>query len=252
MSNNIKNDTNIKNLDEVTKGYFNVPIEGNDEAHEVWNLLFSRNIRELEKNAHPLFLEGIKELNMDDRAVPKLNDLEKVIQEKVGWVLTPTDTEYSNADDWFKHFENKSFLVTKVIRSRENLDYTPFPEAFHDIFGHLPFLCSKEYMDIAHQFGVIYQELKTEEEKQQLSNFWWYTFEFGLMKDKTTGELKAFGAGLMSSIGERNNAFSGKVELVPFNVDEMKNTSNSAHEFHQKLFIIDSLDQIKNAIDNWK
>lgn len=240
---------NIKNLKKISRGYFNVPIEGNKEADEVWNLLFKKNIRELENQAHPLFLRGIKKLKMGHTAIPKLDELVKIIRKDAGWVLTRTDIEYSDKDHWFEHFSKKSFLVTKFIRSKKNLDYTPFPDAFHDIFGHLPFLCEKEYMEIAHKLGLIYQKSKTEEEKQQVSNFWWYAFEFSLMKHE--GRLKAFGAGLMSSIGERRNAFSGNVNLTPFDREEMKNTSQSAHKFHKKLFVIESLEQIKDAVDNW-
>src|SRR3989344_3953411 len=121
---------NIKNIKKITKGYFNVPIEGNTEANEVWKILFKKNINDLEQNTHSLFVEGIQTLSIEKNKIPDISKPQKKIFKKVGWKITPTDDEYSNADEWFKHLSNKSFLVTKVIRSKENLDYTPFPEAF--------------------------------------------------------------------------------------------------------------------------
>lgn len=240
---------NIKNLDEITKGYFNVPIEGNKEADEVWNILCTRNLKDLEEKAHSLFLEGLKELSIDRNCLPKLGDLYSKINQKTGWRLKPTDDEYSDSETWFQHLEQKLFLVTKVIRSKDNLDYTPFPEAFHDIFGHLPFLVDCRYVNLINKFALKYNSLLNQEMKQKFANFWWYVIEFGLIKEN--GEIKAFGAGLMSSFGERQHAFSTKVELRPFDVEEMQNTPISDHAFHNKLFVIESLDQVENAVDNW-
>ncbi len=240
---------NIKNLNKITKGYFNVPIKGNSEADEVWNILFTRNFKDLENKGHSLFLNGLKELSIDEKHVPKLEDLHGKINQKTGWKLKPTDDEYSDSETWFQHLEQKLFLVTKVIRSKENLDYTPFPEAFHDIFGHLPFLVGERYVNLINKFALKYNALSSKESKQKFANFWWYVIEFGLMREG--GEIKAFGAGLMSSFGERQHAFSDKVMLRNFDVIEMQNTAISDHEFHDKLFVIDSLDQVEQAVDDW-
>lgn len=242
-------DKNIKDLDEVTKGYFNVPIEGNEEADEVWNTLFLLNHTNLKDKAHSLFHKGIEELSLSPKNIPKLSDLQNTIFQKTGWTLVPTDNEYSGAEDWFFHLVRKSFPVTKVIRSRENLHYTPYPEAFHDIFGHMPFMCFPEYMNLVEKAAKVYLSLDSQEKKEEFWSFWWYTVEFGLMKED--GEIKAFGAGFMSSFAECNHAFSDKVTLVPFNVKEMRSTPISDHNLHNKFFVIESLNQIEEALDNW-
>lgn len=241
---------NIKNLKEISNGYFNVPIEGNPEADKVWGELFMQNIGDLDSQAHSLFMKGIKELGITEKQIPKLDHLNEIISKKIEWNLVPTKVEYSTSDSWFEHFNKKSFLVTDFIRSPDNMDYTPYPDTFHDRFGHLPFLCSEEYMDLAYKLGILYKEAKSEKEKNEVANFWWYVFEFGLIKE---GEvLKAFGAGLMSSKGERDHAFSKNVKLNPFDLEKVKTLPPSAHEFHKELFVIDSFEQIKEAVDNWK
>jgi phenylalanine-4-hydroxylase len=104
-------------------------------------------------------------------------------------------------------------------------------------------------MELAHKLGILYKKAKTRKEKNEISNFWWYVFEFGLIKE---GEvLKAFGAGLMSSKGEREHAFSKNVKLNKFNLKKIKSLPPSAHEFHKELFVIDSFEQIKDAVNNW-
>jgi len=242
-------DRNIENLEEISKGYFNLPIKNNPDALEVWTLLYDRKYYNLKDKAYSLFFDGLNQLSINEQCIPKVSELSCIIHKKTGWTLSPTHIEYTGADDWFRHLEMKNLVITEVIRSKENIDYTPYPEAFHDIFGHLALMCFPEYAQIVHRFGLIYNKLQTKKEKKEFANFWWYVIEFGLMMEDN--KMKAFGAGLLSSFGECNNAFSRNIILRPFDVNEMKSTTVSAHEFHQKLFIIDSFDQINEALDDW-
>ncbi len=180
--------------------------------------------------------------------VPQIEGLHKKISAHTDWSISPTDVEYTSVPDWFDHLSNKNFVVTTFIRSKDNLQYTPFPDMFHDAFGHLPFLILPRYAKLIHRFGEIYKKLP-ESKRDAFSKIWWYTIEFGLIREG--GEIKALGTGLVSSVGELDNAFGGKVEIVPFNAELVAGTEISDHEFHRRLFLLESFEQLESEIEKW-
>jgi phenylalanine-4-hydroxylase len=87
----------------------------------------------------------------------------------------------------------------------------------------------------------------TKEDKLKIANNWWYGIEFSFIKED--GVLKALGTGLVSSEGELNHALSDKVEKLPFDWDVIGKIDRSAHEFHTKLFVLENLKQLEDAVD---
>lgn len=241
-------DKSIEHLGDITKGYFNIPIKDNPEADFVWSELSKRQFTNLQGKASSFFHEGWEKLGISVDQVPQIAGLHEKVSAHTDWSISPTDVEYTNVPDWFGHLSNKNFVVTTFIRSKENLHYTPFPDMFHDAFGHLPFLILPRYAKLVHRFGEIYNSLP-EEKREAFSKVWWYTIEFGLIMEE--GEMKALGAGLISSVGELNNAFSDKVEIVPFDAELVAGTQISDHEFHQRLFLLESFEQLENEVEKW-
>lgn len=242
-------DKNIDNLEEVTKGYFNIPIKENHEADEVWRVLALRQFPNIQNRASQMFFDGWERLGLKVEGIPSIESLHNAINKHTSWSVSETNVEYTATDDWFEHMADNDFIVTNFIRSRENINYTPYPEMFHDVFGHLPFMTINKYASLIHNFGKIYKNLR-EENKEAFRNFWWYTIEFGLIKED--GEIKAFGAGLLSSFGEFNNAFSKDVEIIPFDIEIVSKTPISDHDFHKKLFVLESFDQLESELEKWK
>lgn len=54
----------------------------------------------------------------------------------------------------------------------------------------------------------------TDEDLLKLSNIYWFTVEFGLTRQGS--DIKAYGAGLLSSFGELEFSVSDKANRVPF------------------------------------
>ena len=92
---------------------------------------------------------------------------------------------------------------------------------FHDVFGHLPILCDENYAAFVHKVGLLGKKYSFSPECVDLiERFYWYSIEFGLVKEK--GEIKIFGAGIISSFGETNRIFEDKtVEIKEFNLSEI-------------------------------
>ncbi|MFN8372266.1 MAG: hypothetical protein U0694_05240 [Anaerolineae bacterium] len=213
--------------------------------HQVWQVLFERQFPNVEQHACQMYLEGHKLLGLVPDHLPDFNELNERFQELVGWELISTDVQYSNGQDWFEHLVKRQFLVTEYIRDRDNLDYTPLPDIWHDTFGHLPMMAHKAYADLVYDYAQIMVQL-SKEERRGLGSIWWYTIEFGMMREQ--GDVKAFGAGLFSSFEEIQIAFTDKMRKLPFDPETMAPVAPSPHHIHDTLWIMDSFAQFQQFV----
>ena len=106
-------------------------------------------------------------------------------------------------------------------RQREHFDYIEEPDIFHECFGHCPMLTDKAFCVFMERFGALALELGGEW-SERLFRLFWFTVEFGLIQPPG-GELRAYGAGLCSSIGEARYALThGRLaDLAPTLLDLM-------------------------------
>lgn len=219
-----------------------------EEEHQTWAKLAKRQIKNVEGKVSNKFFEGIKKLDLTVERIPDGNMLKKNLAKATGWKLVSTNLEYADGQSWFEALKRKEFFVTEYLRPVNSLDYTPKPDAFHDIFGHLPYVADVQISRIIEKFTDLMLSLPVESRKK-LGHLWWYTIEFGFVRED--GELKAFGAGLASSFGELNKAFSDLSAVRPFDIDVIVQTSESPSTYHTQYFVLDSFEQLENILDTW-
>jgi len=129
------------------------------------------------------------------------------------------------------------------MRSWEELDWTPEPDMFHDVFGHLPFMVLPEYARLQEMFAPAYIRSTTDEQKDAIKRLAWFSTEFGIVRQ---GEkLKIFGTGLMSGGDEMQKAADGVTERREFTVDNVLTRDKAVNEQNQILFVFDSMDALK-------
>lgn len=71
-----------------------------------------------------------------------------------------------------------------------------------------------------------------------LTKVYWYTVEFGVVKED--GEIKAFGAGILSSIGEMENLASGNAEIIDFDPFSKLPKMSYKDGYQRKYFVLES------------
>jgi len=174
-----------------------------DEQHAIWADLFAGIHRPylLEHLCHE-FKHGLTLLELDPFRIPKVAHLNDHITPRTGWHIERTVVRYTLADDWYRKFAQRIFLITDYLRTRDQMEFTPEPDMFHDIFGHLPYLTQEFYARIEDKFAPAYRKA-TQEEKEVIKRLAWYSTEFGLVMEGN--RFKVFGAGTISGRAELAN-----------------------------------------------
>jgi phenylalanine-4-hydroxylase len=102
--------------------------------------------------------------------------------------------------------------VTWWIRKPEQLDYLSEPDLFHDLFGHVPLLMNPVFADYMQAYGRggVKAHAIGPEALVNLTRLYWYTVEFGLIKQ--ADGLRIYGSGIVSSKGERSTAWNRRAQ----------------------------------------
>jgi phenylalanine-4-hydroxylase len=88
-----------------------------------------------------------------------------------------------------------------------------------------------------------------DEQVEQLATLYWFTIEYGVLIED--GELKAYGAGLLSSFGELEHALSGEVEIRPFDPWRAKDTAYPITTYQPMLWSVNSIGEAFDRMDEF-
>lgn len=219
--------------------------EYTEEEHAIWRNISNKLNAVHEKSASEIFLEGKRILGIESNYIPQLSELDKSLRQQHGMGLVAAEG-LIDVRNFFQYLSNRLMPCTQFLRHGANPEYTPEPDAVHDVIGHIPPLMNKEYTDLVQLIGEGVQSA-TMEQLQAWQRIYWFTIEFGFIEEK--GQLKVFGAGLLSSYGEMEYCFSDKVTRRAFNLEEVIHQKYNANIMQDILFVIPSLDKLKIDVE---
>ena len=215
------------------------------EQHSVWAELVKRVLPEVEKHAAREYLEGFEVIGLQRDRLPNLKSVSARLQPRTGWNSTPV-SGFLPAPAFFEMLSARRFPTTTWLRSRESLEYTPAPDIFHDVFGHVLMHAHRVFGDFLEHYGRVCAAIEEQDVLEKLGRLFWYTVEFGLIRQG--GEIKVYGSGLISSHGECANVVEGHCAVHDFTVDEVLSTPVKVDEFQKLLFAVNSFDEIYEAM----
>ena len=220
-------------------------MEFSQELHDIWQALYRQQLPGVRAYACSDYLRGFDLLDLPQDRIPALAALNERITPRTGWQVERTTVRYTDAVPWYHKFNQRIFLVTDYMRSREELAWTPEPDMFHDIFGHLPFMTLKHYTELQEMFAPAFLAASPEQ-REDIKRLAWFSTEFGLIREG--GELKIFGAGLISGNSEMVNVVQGRVPVLDFTIENVILHSKAVWEHNSILFAFDSVDALKQEL----
>jgi len=250
--------------------------------NRIWAELFQNLEFLLDQYSSREYLLGLRSLPIPNNMFPEFDAISPLIENSTGWTLISV-AGFLDEELFFDINKKRQFPVTEIIRQsprfsekyagidiKNDEGYTPEPDIFHDIQGHIPFLMNKKYADFMWEIGALGDEILKDERGmgpdlvahnlKRLQNFAWWTYEFGLIKN--TGDTDPFrrvandmdyeiyGAGIISSLDEVTNVVkcakgeSSRSKFLPYNIEEMIMTCFDYSNIQDRYYVIDSMDSL--------
>ncbi len=217
--------------------------------HAMWDQLFARQVGMLQGRVVPAFLKGVETLGMAEAGIPDFGALSDRLMKATGWQIVAVPGLVPDRV-FFEHLANRRFVAGRFIRTPAQLDYLEEPDVFHDVFGHAPLLANPVYADYMQAYGEGGLRAAGEGVLAKLARLYWYTVEFGLIREGDA--LRLYGAGIVSSFGESGFALDDpSPNRLGFDLKRVMRTRYRIDDYQQTYFVIDSfqdlLDQTLNT-----
>lgn len=210
--------------------------------HAVWDKLYTRQTCQLRDRAHPAFLRGLDTLDLSSGGIPDFEELSDRLHAVTGWRVVAVPGLVPD-DVFFRHLSERRFVAGNFIRSADQLDYLEAPDVFHDVFGHVPLLSDPVFADYMQAYGAGGLRSLEFGALTRLSRLYWYTVEFGLIRNG--GDLKLYGAGIVSSHGESVFALDDpSPNRIGFDLARVMRTPYKVDDYQRLYVVIDSFEQL--------
>jgi phenylalanine-4-hydroxylase len=221
-------------------------VDYTNAEHAVWRTVWEHLAPLHGTNAVTEWREGAAELDLDQRSIPQLIEVNEDLKASPGIEMLPVAGLIS-ARGFLCSLGRGVFLSTQYIRHHSMPLYTPEPDIVHELIGHATSFFRPEIVRLTRLFGEA--ALKADEETlRQLERVYWYTLEFGVACED--GDVKAYGAGLLSSFGELGR-FASHAELKPFDLSEIARTNYDPTNYQKALFVAPSFSEMEKRVGGW-
>lgn len=201
------------------------------EEDEVWRVVSAELAVKHREYACAEYLSGAERLVLPAQRVPQLREVDQRLHGLTGFHinpvpgLVPTRTFYGS-------LATRTFLSTQYIRHHSVPFYTPEPDIIHEVIGHAAMLANPVFADLYQAAGRASLRATTEVSLDVFSRVFWFTLEFGVLHEG--GELKAYGAGLLSSYGEID--VFREAEIRPWDLGAMARQDYDITRYQPVLF----------------
>jgi len=224
-------------------GQPNPHIDYTGSEQSVWRTVCAELWPKYERYAIAEFREAVATLDLPRDHVPELDEVSARLEPSTGFRYLPA-AGLVPLREFYGALEAKRFYSTQYVRHADVPLYTPEPDIIHEVIGHGHLLATPTFSELHRLAGTATNRLRDDESVKFLSKVFWFSLEFGVVVED--GELRAYGAGILSSYGEIEE-FRG-MELRPLDLVEMGTADYDITHYQPVLYRAESVDQIREVV----
>jgi phenylalanine-4-hydroxylase len=202
-----------------------------EEEHEVWRTVSRELAPKHERLACRAYVEAKARLGLPADHVPQLDEVTALLEPLTGFRYHPA-AGLVPLRQFLGSLGRGIFHSTQYIRHPSVPLYTPEPDLIHEVIGHGNLLADPTFAHVKRLAGEAAQRVETEEALKFIADVFWFTIEFGVLRED--GELRAYGAGILSSYGEIDEF--RHMEIRPIDFLEMGTIEYDITKYQPVLF----------------
>ena len=219
------------------------PIDYRPDEQEVWRRVCSELAPLHEQHAVGEYRHALAQLALPADRIPSLDEVSARLLGLSGWSYVPA-AGLVDLRTFYAALGDRTFHSTQYVRHPAMPLYTPEPDIIHEVLGHGHLLATPTFGALHRRAGAAAIRLRDEASLRFLSRVFWFTLEFGVVVED--GELRAYGAGILSSFGEMGQFRD--MELRPLALREMGTADYDITQYQPVLYRAQSVAEIEEVV----
>ena len=218
-------------------------IDYTEAEHDVWRTVCRELAPKHERYACRAFRDALVALDLPRDRIPQLDEVTANLRPLSGFGYVPAAGIVA-LEEFYGSLADRTFHSTQYVRHHAAPLYTPEPDLIHEVIGHGHLLADPQIAEVNRLAGEAARRAGTKEALQTVADVFWFTIEFGLVRE--AGELRAYGAGLLSSYGEIEEFRDADVRPLDFHA--MATIDYDITKYQPVLFAADSMTHLVDAV----
>jgi phenylalanine-4-hydroxylase len=218
-------------------------IDYTEAEQQVWRTVCRELAPKYERYAIAEFREAVAALELPRDHVPELDEVSERLAPITGFRYLPA-AGLVPLREFYGSLEGRRFYSTQYVRHGDVPLYTPEPDIIHEVVGHGHLLATPTFSELHRLAGTAANRLRAEDNLKFLSKVFWFSVEFGIVVED--GDLRAYGAGILSSYGEIEEFRS--MEHRPLDLVEMGTVDYDITHYQPVLYRAESLDEVREVV----
>jgi phenylalanine-4-hydroxylase len=218
-------------------------IDYTDAERDVWRTVCRELAPKHERFAVAEFRDAVARVGLPHDRIPDLDEVSARVAPLSGWHYVPA-AGLVPLREFYGSLERRTFHSTQYLRHPAVPLYTPEPDVIHEVIGHGHLLATPTFGELHRLAGVATNRLRDDDNVAFLSRVFWFSLEFGVVVED--GELRAYGAGILSSYGEIDEF--RRMEHRSLDVPDMGSAEYDITHYQPVLYRAESVEEVVEVV----